>query len=262
MATNNYWMKLWFDILRDPKMGMLPDRLWRRVIELFLLAGQEGEDGILPDVSEIAWQLNKSKNTIVADLKSIKKTGIVDQNDDGVWFVTNFKKRNEPINAAKRTKDYRLRGRNENSDDERYESVTKRHSNSYEASQLRNQEEQKNRRTDNLTTTTGSAREEIADVVAAYESEIGVLTWMVRDKLVAALEDYPKDWIIKAFEECASQNNRKWSYAEAILKRWKVDGFQVDTRARKSNNGHKTAKPTSAGLDEILAGAPIFEEDK
>ena len=32
MASNNYWMKLWFDILRDPKMGMLPDRLWRRVI--------------------------------------------------------------------------------------------------------------------------------------------------------------------------------------------------------------------------------------
>ena len=69
----------------------------------------------------------------------------------------------------------------------------------------------------NNTTTTGSKRDELAEIVKAYESEIGVLTGMVGEKLVAALEDYPKDWIIKAFEECASQNNRKWSYAEAIL---------------------------------------------
>ena len=69
MASNNYWMKLWFDILRDPKMGMLRDRLWRRVIELFLLAGQQGEDGLLPDVPTIAWQLNKSVQAINTDLK-------------------------------------------------------------------------------------------------------------------------------------------------------------------------------------------------
>ena len=90
MASNNYWMKLWFDILRDPKMGMLPDRLWRRVIELFLLAGQQGEEGLLPNTSEIAWQLNKSEKAIITDLENIRKTGIVDINVNGVWYVTNF----------------------------------------------------------------------------------------------------------------------------------------------------------------------------
>ena len=144
MASNNYWMKLWFDILRDPKMGMLPDRLWRRVIELFLLAGQYGEDGILPSLPEMAWQLNKSVPAIKSDLEKISETGIVEQTPDGTWLVTNFAKRNAPVDGAKRVKDFRRRERYEKGN----ENVTgvKRECN--EALQLRYQEEQKNRLTD------------------------------------------------------------------------------------------------------------------
>lgn len=109
MAANNYWMKLWFDILRDPKMGMLPDRLWRRVIELFLLAGQQGEDGLLPDVPTIAWQLNKSVQAINTDLQKIAEVGIIQETGDGRWIVVNFKKRNEPISNSERAKDFRMR---------------------------------------------------------------------------------------------------------------------------------------------------------
>ena len=141
MAQNNYWMKLWFDILRDPKMGMLPDRLWRRVIELFLLAGQNGEDGLLPDVPTIAWQLNKPVTAIVADLNKIAEVGIVQEIQEGKWVVTNFKKRNEPVDSTKRIKDFRQRERYEISN----ESVTEVKRECNEALQLRYQEEQKNR---------------------------------------------------------------------------------------------------------------------
>ena len=119
MAKNNYWMKLWFEILRDPKMGMLPDRLWRRVIELFLLAGQYGHEGSLPDEEQIAWLLNRSVTTIRNDLKAIAETGIVTKLDDGTWKVTNFQKRNAPIDTARRVKDHRDRKRygNESTND-------------------------------------------------------------------------------------------------------------------------------------------------
>lgn len=256
---NNYWMKLWFDILRDPKMGMLPDRLWRRVIELFLLAGQEGEDGLLPDVPTIAWQLNRSVPAIKADLQRIAEVGIIQEIEEGKWLVTNFKKRNEPVDSKKRMKDFRQRERYEKSD----EDVTEVIRECDEASQLRNQEEQKNRGTElkESTTTTAHAREEISEVVKAYESEIGVLTGIIREKLVAALDEYPADWIIKALEESAFNNKRSWAYADAILKRWKVDGFQTDSRTKRDNN-RKPTKQLSAGLDEILADAPIFAEDK
>ena len=31
-----YWIKLYHEVLDDPKMALLPDRLWRRTIELFI----------------------------------------------------------------------------------------------------------------------------------------------------------------------------------------------------------------------------------
>lgn len=94
------------------------------------------------------------------------------------------------------------------------------------------------------TTTTTIAREnEISEISRTYESEIGMLTGMIRDKLIMALDEYPKDWIIKALEQSALNNKRNWAYAEAILKRWKVDGFQTDTRA----NNRNSKKPNSIG---------------
>jgi len=38
-------------------MGRLTNHLWRRAVELFLLAGREGNDGALPPVEEMAWIL-------------------------------------------------------------------------------------------------------------------------------------------------------------------------------------------------------------
>jgi len=219
MATNNYWMKLWFDILRDPKMGMLPDRLWRRVIELFLIAGQRGEEGLLPDVPEIAWQLNRSAQSITNDLEKIRKTGIVDINVDGVWYVTNFKKRNAPVDSAKRIKDFRQRERYEKGNVDVTE--VKRECNATVTN--RYQEEQKNRRTEEQIkdTTTGTT---FSDVAKAYEDVCGVLNSVTADKLKLAYSEYEPSWIMDALKETAVQNKRSWAYTEAILKRWQKEG--------------------------------------
>ena len=38
------WIKLYVDMLDDPRMGRLPGDIWKRAIELFLVAGEsEGE---------------------------------------------------------------------------------------------------------------------------------------------------------------------------------------------------------------------------
>jgi hypothetical protein len=52
-----FWIKLYLEILDDPKMGQLPDGLWRSAIELFLLAGENGNDGLLQPVTDLAWRL-------------------------------------------------------------------------------------------------------------------------------------------------------------------------------------------------------------
>ena len=232
MAGNNYWMKLWFDILRDPKMGMLPDRLWRRVIELFLLAGQNGEDGLLPDVPTIAWQLNKPVSAIVTDLQKIAEVGIVQEIQEGEWIVTNFKKRNEPVDSTKRMKDFRQRERYEKSNAD----VTTRNKECNEALLLRNQEDQKNRRTDNQITEPVNQSSSIAekgdddDLYKAFQT-IAAVTPQVRKAIEQAAASYGAAWVRDAIAEGVVHGAKSFAYVSKVLASWKANG--------KPSNGNK-----------------------
>jgi len=279
MAQNNYWMKLWFDILRDPKMGMLPDRLWRRVIELFLLAGQNGEDGLLPEVATIAWQLNKSVPAIVTDLQKIAEVGIVQEIEEGRWIVTNFKKRNEPVDSRKRIKDFRQRERYEkgNADETevkrecnealqvRYEkgnadeTEVKRECN--EALQVRYQEEQKNRLTD-LTTTTTVPPSDFQLFAEVYElvtgSEPKVLNAEIEAVSAIIKAGGTPDDFRKALQGMQDKDYTIANMSSALT--WTLK--DIDKRKQPARPNRVARKSTSASLDEILDGAPIFEEDK
>jgi len=48
------WIKLFIEMLDDPKMGRLQNHLWRRAVELLLFAGREGNDGALLPVEAMA----------------------------------------------------------------------------------------------------------------------------------------------------------------------------------------------------------------
>ena len=58
-------------------MGRLPNHLWRRAVELFLLAGREGNDGALPPVEEMAWILRLSEDKVLEDLHGLAEVGVV-----------------------------------------------------------------------------------------------------------------------------------------------------------------------------------------
>lgn len=102
--NGGYWVKLYIEVLDDPKMARLPDRLWRRAVELFLLAGKEGRDGLLPDVETMAWALRLSVEELGRDLNDLARTGIVGltQGEFGEWNVTNFAERQAPRSEAER----------------------------------------------------------------------------------------------------------------------------------------------------------------
>ena len=103
-----YWVKLYHEILRDPKMGRLPDRLWRRVIELFLMAGENDDDGLLPDVESMAWTLRLDEDALREDLAAMAAFGIIHETDDG-WCVTKFAARQAPSSSTERTIEWRKR---------------------------------------------------------------------------------------------------------------------------------------------------------
>lgn len=89
--ASRYWIKFYIEILDDPKMGRLSDRLWRRASELFLLAGENGDDGALPSFSDMAWRLRLNEAELLKDLQELEDIGIVVFNEH--WHVTNFAKR-------------------------------------------------------------------------------------------------------------------------------------------------------------------------
>lgn len=108
--ASHYWIKLYHEILDDPKMGRLRDSLWRRVIECFLMAGEMQADGYLPALEDMAWRLHTNAEMLEAELSELARIGILDQRDGG-WFVVNFEERQSAMSAAERAKRWRERQR-------------------------------------------------------------------------------------------------------------------------------------------------------
>lgn len=107
--ASNFWIKLYHEILHDPKMGRLPDNVWRRAIELFLLAGELDDDGKLPNTEDMAWLLHRpSIEEFETELDHLERIRILTRLDDG-WLVTKFSERQKAISDAERAKAYRGR---------------------------------------------------------------------------------------------------------------------------------------------------------
>lgn len=101
-----------------------------------------------------------------------------------------------------------------------------------------------------LTTTTVSARAKNSFQV--YEEEIGLLSPLVRDRILEAEEAYTETWVIEAIHEATRNNVRKWAYIEAILKGWKQNGFKADRRKYERKGARA---PVNQGLEAIRAMA-------
>ncbi len=63
------------------------------------------------------------------------------------------------------------------------------------------------------------------NIFRLYEENIGPLTVLVADMLKDAEEEYPEKWIAEAIQLAVKANARNWNYVEAILKRWKEEGY-------------------------------------
>ena len=94
-----YWVKLYHEILDDPKMGTLSDHLYRRVIELFLLAGEYNDNGDLPKVTDMAWRLRTTDDELLKDLEALADKDIICQ-QNGNWKVTHFEERQAPMEKS------------------------------------------------------------------------------------------------------------------------------------------------------------------
>ena len=213
---------MYMEILDDPKMATLPDRLWRRAIELFLVAGRTNDGGNIPDTAQIAWMLRMSTDDLTMDLRQIESVGIISRTPTG-WMVNNFAKRQAAVGVAERVKSFRER--EQHAQYTGNENVTKRYTDTDTESDRDTEKEKEQNHND-----------VVVNIFKLYEHTVGILTPMMADELRQAEKDYPAEWLPEAFLLAEKANVRKWNYILAILKKWKTDG--------RGAPQHKAAKVT------------------
>jgi len=76
--------------------------------------------------------------------------------------------------------------------------------------------------------------EELPNIFALYEQNIGIITPMIADELREAEKTYPPEWLGEAFKEASLRNKRNIKYILKILENWTAEGKNDGTSRRNS----------------------------
>lgn len=102
------WIKVYTEVLDDPKMARLPADLWRLAVELMLMAGKEGEEGVLPPLADMAWSLRRRDEDLEEDLGKLSQAiGVAYDLKLGRWVLTHFVERQAALTSTERKRKQR-----------------------------------------------------------------------------------------------------------------------------------------------------------
>ncbi len=215
--ASKYWIKFYHEVIDDPKMGRLPDNLWRRFFECCLLAGELDDSGRLPSLDDIAWRLRIGNETLQGELNELLRLGLLEcygqEHGPDYWQVKNFGKRQGAMTGAERVKRHRETKKKqdyyEGGNDSVTESVTVRYTD-----KDKDKEEEKE-----------------PDFFFFYENKIGTISPAISSGLNELKNNYPAGWIIDAIEKAADSNKRSLGYIKGILSNWQSQGRGANGKA-------------------------------
>ena len=225
------WIKAYTEILDDPKMGRMSDHLWRRTIEIFLIAGRAGDNGKLPSVEEMAWQLRTTVTELSVDLSAMEEAGIIKKDDTSITVV-NFSKRQAAMTESERQQRHRAGVT---------KPVTKRHETVTEEEGEGEEEEDKKK-----------SGKDISVIIHAMEN-CGMFPNSTTPQLVGDwISEHSTEWILNAIERGKGKNQ---NYVDKILIGWKANGYpksrqqQIDAaRAPGDNQRSQSSQRLPAGV--------------
>ena len=221
----DYWIKWYHEIIDDPKMATLPDRLWRRFSELCLLAGKLGgneKSGTLPDTRQLAWMLRMSTDDLQLDLIQLSRTDLIEAIPNG-WVIPKFNVRQSAVGVTERVRQHRDRKQKQQYNGD--VTIEKRFV-------TQNTETEEETETEHKTTSSGLDTD-FAELSASYEQNIGPLTGVIAEIIGDDLNEYGLFICKEAITIAAKQNVRKWSYVQGILKRIKRDGHGTQVNGKQ-----------------------------
>lgn len=238
-----YYLKLFHEMLDDPKVARLPDSSYRRFIECLLLAGETYEGGYLPPLMDMAWRLRLDETSLSDDMTRLALSGLVEIKPNGRWFVTKFAERQAPVSDAERQQRSR-------------EASKKREYHEPSNAHVTNCDTDKDKEEDSSSNGGG----DFSEVVAVYENEIGLITPSISEQITAALSEFPKQYLIDAIQIAVTANKRNWRYVNGILKNWRVNGRQDAHAPKPTDSAELFQKLAAAASRRKLDG--LTEQEK
>lgn len=239
MPKNYYWIKLYYDLLDDYKVGNLPDGLKWRFIQCLLMAGELREGGFLPPLEEMAFRIRPiTPESLNDDLARLAKPGLVElkvyKDHSERWFVTKFEERQKASDAAMRMREYRKRKKAEKEKspkppkEKEEDKITDTDNIPY-----------RNARYDCVTIRNGTEDMALttADVYTAYENAIGPLNKISTDMITDDCKEYGIDRCHDAIKEAEKNGGRSWAYVRKILENWQQNG-----KVKPGPNKHQSVK--------------------
>lgn len=108
----SYWLKLYTEIIDDPKLADVPEWAKWCFVEFLCLAKENDKDGELQTANKMAWRLRKTVKQVETALRTLEQSGVV-HTTGAVWFVTNFAKRQALSESADRVRRFREKKKEE-----------------------------------------------------------------------------------------------------------------------------------------------------
>lgn len=103
----------------------------------------------------------------------------------------------------------------------------------------------------NKESTTGG---DTPNVFELYESNIGAMTSIIAEKLKDLEDNYSPLWVGEAIKEAVQNEARNIKYVDAILRRWRVDGFK-SPRDKRKPPPRQTKKSVEEVINEVVYGS-------
>ena len=90
------------------------------------------------------------------------------------------------------------------------------------------------------------------DAFRAYEENIGVLSPMIRENILSALEDFTDEDITYAVRIAVENESRSWSFVAGVLRRWLRDGVPHERNDRQSGRTTDRGRVSETELRKYL----------
>lgn len=248
MSSSMPWIKLYTEILDDPKVGRLTDGQKWRFVSLCLLAGECDQNGALVNGEEpmteddIAWRLRVPYDELCSDLQALARVGVVTR-DGEAWVVRRFAERQGRPQSEKRAdwRDRQERYRDGANDVTRDTSDVTResrvsHASRAEQSRAEKEAEQSRAEAEQNAPTSGAVLLPAANIAALAAANVGEPERTELSRLPFMAPDYIEAWRAEVGRRSDTEN------PTGLLVHCLRTGQWPDPPRKKRKNGN-SAKP-------------------